>query len=79
MFLTTVRNLGLTRILWKSSSKKKPKAETILVMCESVASTHRKYEIRPRLGDKLEFLANDPNINREVLYKEKKKVKSIRE
>jgi hypothetical protein len=34
---------------------------------------------RPRLGDKLEFLAFDPVVQQEVLYKEQKKIRSIQE
>ena len=34
---------------------------------------------RARLGDKLEFLAFDPVVQQEVLYKEQKKIRSIQE
>jgi hypothetical protein len=34
---------------------------------------------RARLGDKLEFLAFDPVLQQEVLYKEHKKIRSIQE
>lgn len=76
MRLTLVRNLALTRAV---CGKKKPKADTIVVMCESVTGTHRRNELRPRLGEKLEFMAFDPMIQKEVLYKEKKKVRSVRD
>ena len=34
---------------------------------------------RGRLADKLEFIAFDPIVQQEVLYKEQKKVRSIQE
>ena len=34
---------------------------------------------RPRLADKLEFIDWDPSIKQAVLYKEEKKVRSIRD
>ena len=59
--------------------KKKPKAELVLVACKSIASDHQISVRKSRLGDKVEFLAFDPEIQREVIYKEMHKIKSIRE
>ena len=39
----------------------------------------RLNERRGRLADKLEFIAFDPVVQHEVLYKEQKKVRSIQE
>lgn len=78
MRLSSLRPFSLT-VSWLASNAKKPKAESILVMCESISGTHRVSRIRPRLGDKLEFMAFDPFIRKEVLYKEKKKLRSVRE
>lgn len=59
---------------------KKPKADVVLVACKSIASNHQMSVRKGRTGpDKLEFLAFDPEIQREVIYKEDHKIKSIRE
>lgn len=63
----------LTNILLK-----KVKAKDILVLMESVASKHKVLSIRERLGEKLEFFRFDPYIRQEALYKEKKKIKSLK-
>jgi len=59
---------------------KKSKADVVLVAAKSIASNH---QISVRKGrqspDKVEFLAFDPEIQREVIYKEHHKIKSIRE
>lgn len=48
--------------------------------CKSIASDHQVSVRRSRLQtDKVEFLAFDPEIQREVIYKESHKIKSIRE
>lgn len=67
MFLSLV-NLG-----------KKAKADRIVVICKSVATGHGRTKARQRLGDKLEFLDFDPLIKQEVLYREEKKIRSIRD
>lgn len=64
---TTIVNLG-----------SKSKAERIVVMCKSVATGHGRMMIRSRLGDKLEFVEFDPQIQRPALYKEEKKIRSVR-
>ena len=58
---------------------KKPKADVVLVGCKSVVSGHFRPMRRARLGDKVEFLAFDPWIQQEVIYREEKKIKSVRD
>ena len=58
---------------------KKPKADVVLVGCKSVVSGHFRPMRRARLGDKVEFLAFDPWVQQEVIYREEEKIKSIRE
>ena len=58
---------------------KKAKADRVIVLCKSVASGHGRQKARARLGDKLEFMDWDPMINREVLYREDKKIRSLRD
>ena len=58
---------------------KKPKADVVLVSCKSVVSGHFRPMRRARLGDKVEFLAFDPWIQKEVIYREEKKIQSVRE
>jgi len=58
---------------------KKPKADVVLVGCRSVVSGHFRHMRRARLGDKVEFLAFDPWIQKEAIYREEKKVKSVRD
>jgi len=68
MFLTVV------------SLAKKTKADRIVVLCKSAAGTgFGRHKGRQRLGEKLEFLDWDPTINQVVLFKEEKKVRSIRD
>jgi len=63
-----------------SNKVKKPKADVVLVACKSIASNHQMSVRKGRQGsDKIEFLAFDPEIQREVIYKEDHKIKSIRE
>lgn len=67
MFLTVV------------SLAKKAKADRVIVLCKSVATGHGRPKARQRQGDKLEFMDWDPLIQQEVLYKEDKKIRSLRE
>jgi len=62
-----------------TATAKKAKADRIVVLCKSVVSGHGRLKARSRLGDKLEFLDIDPVVRQEVLYKEEKKIRSIRE
>ncbi|XP_023941670.1 39S ribosomal protein L33, mitochondrial [Bicyclus anynana] len=57
---------------------KKTKSKKIMVMMESVVSGHNFNYIRERLADKLELIRFDPFIQRESVYKEKKKIRSIK-
>nr|ACO12770.1 Mitochondrial 39S ribosomal protein L33 [Lepeophtheirus salmonis] len=77
--LSPALRLGVSVIRCASNSKK-GKAKTILAECRSVLSGHKELRIRPRLSDdKVEFIAWDPWVQRLALYKEHKKVKSVRE
>ena len=58
---------------------KKTKADRLVVLCKSVVTGHGRMKARPRLADKLEFIDWDPSIKQPVLYKEEKKVRSIRD
>ena len=58
---------------------KKAKADRLVVLCKSVVTGHARMKARPRLADKLEFIDWDPSIQQAVLYKEDKKVRSIRD
>ena len=50
-----------------SNKVKKPKADVVLVACKSIASNHQMSVRKGRQGsDKIEFLAFDPEIQREV-------------
>jgi len=75
MFLTNTLHLCLSTVCLA----KKAKADRIVVLCKSVASGHGRPKARQRLSDKLEFIDWDPLIKQEVLYKEDKKVRSIRD
>ncbi|XP_038212516.1 39S ribosomal protein L33, mitochondrial [Zerene cesonia] len=57
---------------------KKAKSKHIMVLMESVVSGHKFSAVRERLADKLELLRYDPYIQHESLYKERKKIKSIK-
>ncbi|CAH4031649.1 39S ribosomal protein L33, mitochondrial [Pieris napi] len=57
---------------------KKAKSKHIMVLMESVVSGHKFNSIRERLGDKLELIRFDPYIQHESLYKERKKIRSIK-
>ncbi|XP_031629160.1 39S ribosomal protein L33, mitochondrial [Contarinia nasturtii] len=63
----------LTNILLK-----KAKAKQVLVLMESAVSQHQFMQIRDRLGDKLEVIRYDPYIQQLSVYRERRKVKSIR-
>ncbi|XP_053608568.1 large ribosomal subunit protein bL33m [Plodia interpunctella] len=57
---------------------KKAKSKMIMVLMESVVSGHKFIAIRERLADKMELLRFDPYIRCESLYKERKKIRSIK-
>lgn len=73
-FLLGNWKMQLTRLLLA----KRPKAKSILVIVESAISGHRVVLSRERIADKLEFIQFDPYIQRESIYKELKKIRSIR-
>ncbi|XP_014225561.1 39S ribosomal protein L33, mitochondrial [Trichogramma pretiosum] len=56
---------------------KRVKSKDIMVLMESVASKHKVVTVRERQGDKMEFFRFDPYIQKNALYKEKKKIKSV--
>ncbi|CAL1686216.1 unnamed protein product [Lasius platythorax] len=57
---------------------KKTKSKLILVVAESLISGHKLVRIRERLGDKVEFISFDPLVQHEALYREKKKLRSLK-
>ncbi|XP_055309081.1 39S ribosomal protein L33, mitochondrial [Sitodiplosis mosellana] len=63
----------LTNVLMR-----KAKAKSILVLMESAVSGHQFLQIRERLADKLETIRFDPYIQKPSVYRERRKVKSIR-
>jgi len=75
MHTSPILNLALSA----TSFAKKAKADRVVVLCRSVVSEHFRFKARSRLGEKLEFIDIDPVVKREVLYKEEKKVRSIRD
>ena len=75
MHLTPLLRLSLTGAQLASKSGKQ---EYILVKCLSLASGYRVDKIRKRLDDKLEFVSWDPTVEQDVLYREEKKLKSVK-
>ncbi|XP_072948689.1 large ribosomal subunit protein bL33m [Epargyreus clarus] len=63
----------LTNILLK-----KAKSKNIMVLMESVVSGHQFNTIRERLAEKLEVIRFDPYIQEKCIYKERKKIRSIK-
>ncbi|XP_022909683.1 large ribosomal subunit protein bL33m [Onthophagus taurus] len=57
---------------------KRVKSKSIMVQMESMVSGHTFNKIRDRLADKLEVIKFDPFIQRTSLYREKKKIRSIK-
>jgi len=75
MYTSPVLNLFLTA----ACSAKKAKADRVVVLCRSLVSQHFRLKARSRLSDKLEFIDIDPVVKREVVYREEKKIRSIRD
>jgi len=75
VFLTPCLQFSVSAL----SLAKKAKADRLVVLCKSVVTGHGRMKARPRLSDKLEFIDWDPSIKQAVLYKEEKKVRSIRD
>lgn len=55
----------------------KQKARTLAVLVKSTASSHSMVMLRDRMVDKYEFIRFDPLIERNVIYREVKKIKTI--
>ena len=53
------------------------KGKTLLVQCKSTASRHTMFMLRDKMADRYEFVHYDPLIDRTVLFKEAKKMKTI--
>ena len=53
------------------------KGRTLLVMVKSTASNHTMLMLRDKSVEKYEFVRFDPIIERNVLYKEQKKLRTI--
>jgi hypothetical protein len=71
MRLTQALRFTLSEVLWTSNKKKKKvKSDFILVKCFSVVTQFKRNMIRPRLADKLEFMAFDPMVQKYALFKE---------
>ncbi len=73
MRLTPLCRLGLTA----ANAAKKPKSDFVLVDCKSFVTDFSIQRVRPRMGDKLEFMCWDPLVQQEVLFKESKKVRTL--
>ena len=69
----------LNLFLSATSCAKKAKADRVIVLCRSLVSDHHRLKARPRLSEKLEFIDIDPIVNQEVVYREEKKIRSIRD
>ncbi len=70
--VAAVRTLSTTVPLSKA------KTNTLLVLCRSTVTSFGMQLRRPKTADKLEFMAFDPIVQQEVLFKEEKKVKTLR-
>ncbi|CAF1037128.1 unnamed protein product [Brachionus calyciflorus] len=53
------------------------KGRTLLVMVKSTASNHTMLMLRDKAVEKYEFIRFDPLIERHVIYKETKKLRTI--
>lgn len=53
------------------------KGRTLLVLVKSSASNHSMLMLRDKAVEKYEFIRFDPVIERNVLYKEAKKLRTI--
>ncbi|EDW06052.1 39S ribosomal protein L33, mitochondrial [Drosophila mojavensis] len=63
--------MRLTDVLFK-----KVKSKRIMVLMESVVSGHQFNLFRERLADKIELIRFDPYIQKESLYRERKRIRS---
>ncbi len=53
------------------------KGKTLLVAVQSSVSKHRMLILRDKLDDKIEFVRHDPVVNRPVVYREVKKIRTV--
>lgn len=53
------------------------KSRTLLVVVKSTASNHHMLMIRDKMAEKYEFIRFDPLIERNVIYKEVRKLKTV--
>ncbi|XP_023179971.1 39S ribosomal protein L33, mitochondrial [Drosophila hydei] len=63
--------MRLTEVLFK-----KVKSKRIMVLMESVVSGHQFNLFRERLADKIELVRFDPYIQKESLYRERRRIRS---
>ncbi|XP_004530505.1 39S ribosomal protein L33, mitochondrial [Ceratitis capitata] len=63
--------MRLTEVLFK-----KVKSKRIMVLMESAVSGHQFNMFRERLADKLELIRFDPYIQKECIYRERKRIRS---
>ena len=71
------RCLQQTRQLSTTMVASKPKSDITLVQLQSTVSDFKKQARRNRLGDKLETMDFDPMVQKRVLFKEVKKIKTF--
>ena len=71
------RCLQHTRQFSTTMVASKPKSDITLVQIQSTVSEFKKQARRNRLGDKLETMDFDPFVQKRVLFKEVKKVKTL--
>ncbi|CAD7087664.1 unnamed protein product [Hermetia illucens] len=57
---------------------KKVKSKKVMVLMESVVSGHQFNLIRERLADKIEVIRFDPYIQKESIYRERKRIRSMK-
>jgi hypothetical protein len=53
------------------------KGKTLLVCIQSAVTRHKMLMLRDKLDDKIEFIRHDPIVNRPVVYKEVKKIRTV--
>ena len=73
-FLHQTRHLSTTLM---TCAKKTVRGDITLVSLQSTVSNYTMQGRRQRLGDKLETLAFDPMVQKKVLFREIKKIKTM--
>ena len=74
-FLHQTRHLSTTLV--RCAQGKGPRGDVSLVLLQSTVSKYTMQGRRSRLGEKLETLAFDPLVQKKVLFKESKRVKTM--